>query len=103
MKWQVDNQAAPCHFMRRQSVWLVLVRGGCAFRAVGGGLCLGVALDDVRLHVVPVPPCSSSPTVAGCRLGGILLDAIGWVESAVWEGCYPASALAPTCGSNRAS
>jgi len=53
------------------------VRGGCAFRAVGGGLRLGVALDDVRLHVVPVPPCSSSPTVAGCRLGEILLHVLG--------------------------
>ena len=42
---------------------------------------------------------SSSPTVAGCRLGGnILLDVIGGVESALWEGCYPASTLAPTCG-----
>jgi hypothetical protein len=31
---------------------------------------LGVALVDVRLHAVPLPPRSSSPTVAGCRLGG---------------------------------
>ena len=83
--------------------WLVVVRGGCAFRAVGDGLRLGVALVDVRLDVVPLPPRSSSPTVAGCRLGGILLDPIGWVESKVWEGCYPASALAPTWGSNRTS
>jgi hypothetical protein len=63
----------------------------------------GVAFVDVRLDVGSLPPRSSSPTVTGCRLGGILLDVIGWVESAVWEGCYPASALAPTCGSNRAS
>jgi len=49
--------------------------------------CTRVALVDVRFDVVPLPPRSSSPTVAGCRLGGILLDAIGWVESAVWEGC----------------
>jgi hypothetical protein len=27
---------------------------------------------DVRLDVVPLPPRSSSPTVAGCRLGGYL-------------------------------
>ncbi len=54
--------------------WLVLVRDGCVFRAVGGGLGLVVALVDVRLDVVPLPPRSSSPTVAGCRLGGILLD-----------------------------
>ena len=69
---------------------LVLVRGGWAFRAVGEGLRLGVALVDVRLDVVPLPPRSSSPNAAGCRLGGILLDPIGWVESAVWEACYPA-------------
>ena len=81
----------------------MLVRGGCVFRVVSDGLRLGVALVDVRLDVVSLPPRSSSPTVACCRLGGILLDAIGWVESKVWEGCYPASALAPTCGSNRAS
>jgi hypothetical protein len=30
----------------------------------------GAALVDVRLDVVPFPPRSSSPTVAGCRLGG---------------------------------
>ena len=46
---------------------LVLVRGGCAFRAVGDGLRLGVVLVDVRLDVVPLPPRSSSPTVAGCQ------------------------------------
>ena len=34
---------------------------------------------------------------------GILLDVIGGVESALWEGCYPALTLAPTCGANRAS
>jgi len=33
----------------------------------------------------------------------ILLDVIGGVESALWEGCYPALTLAPTCGANRAS
>jgi hypothetical protein len=49
---------------------LSLVRGGGVFRAVGGGLRLGVALVGVRLDVVPLPPRSSSPTVAGCRLGG---------------------------------
>jgi hypothetical protein len=46
---------------------LSLVRGGGVFRAVGGGLRLGFALVDVRLDVVPLPPRSSSPTVAGCR------------------------------------
>jgi hypothetical protein len=51
---------------------LVLVRGGGACRAVGGGLRSGAALVDVCLDVVPLPPRSSSPTVAGCRLGGFL-------------------------------
>ncbi len=49
---------------------LTLVQGGCVFRAVGGGLRLGVALVNVRLDVVPLPPRSSTPTVACCRLGG---------------------------------
>ena len=70
--------------------WLVLVRGGGACRAVGGGLQSGAALIDVRLDVGPLPPRSSSPTVAGCRLGGFRLDVVGGVESALWEGCYPA-------------
>jgi hypothetical protein len=43
--------------------WVVLVRGGGACRAVGGGLRSGAALVDVRLDVVPLPPRSSSPTV----------------------------------------
>ena len=70
--------------------WLVLMRGYDACRAVGGGLQSEAALIDVRLAVGSLPPRSSSPTVAGCRLGGFLLDVIGGVESALWEGCYPA-------------
>ncbi len=81
--------------------WLVLVRGGGACRAVGGGLRSGAALVDVRLDVVPLPPRSSSPTVVGWV--GILLDVIGGVESALWEGCYPKLTLAQTCGANRSS
>ena len=80
---------------------LVLVRVGGACRVVSGGLRVGVALVDVRLDVVPLPPRSSSPTVVVGWVG-ILLDVIGGVESALW-GCYPALTLAPTCGSNRAS
>jgi hypothetical protein len=34
---------------------------------------------------------------------GFLSDVISGVESAVWEGCYPALTLAPTCEANRAS
>ena len=64
------------------------------FRAVGGGLRLGVALVDVRLDVVPLPPSSSSVTVRVVGWVGFLLDMIGGVEIALWEGYYPASALA---------
>jgi hypothetical protein len=58
--------------------WLVLVRGGVACRAVGGGLQSGAALIDVRLNVWPLPPRSSSPTVAGCRLGGFPVRRDRW-------------------------
>ncbi len=47
-----------------------VVRGCDACRAVGGGLQSEAALIDVRLDVGSLPPCSFSPTVAGCRLGG---------------------------------
>ena len=71
------------------------MRGCDACRAVGGGLQSEAALIDVRLDVGSLLPRSSSPTVAGCRLGGFsfLSDVIGGVESALWEG-YPASTLA---------
>ena len=71
----------------------MLVRGGGVFHTVGGGLHLGVALVDVRLDVVPLPPRSSSATVRVVGWVGFLLDMIGGVESALWEGYYPASAL----------
>jgi hypothetical protein len=48
----------------------VLVRSAGACRVVGGGLRSGAALVDVRLDVVPLQPSSSSPTLAGCQLGG---------------------------------
>jgi hypothetical protein len=35
-----------------------------------GGLSSGAAPVVVRLDVVPLPPSSSAPTVAGCRLRG---------------------------------
>jgi hypothetical protein len=58
--------------------WLVLVRGVVACCAV------------VRLW-----------RVVGWV--GFLSDVIGGVESALWEGCYPALTLALTCEANRAS
>ena len=81
----------------------MLVQGGGACRAVGGGLRSGAAPVDVRLDVVPLPPRSSSPTVVGVGWVGILLYVIDGVESALLEECYPALELAPTCGASRAS
>jgi hypothetical protein len=51
--------------------WLVLVQGDCACHAVGDGLRSGATLVDVRLDVVPLPPRSSSQTVAGCWMGSV--------------------------------
>ena len=64
----VEVCAVDCVLSRGRG--LVLVRGGGACRVVGGGLRSEAALVDVRLDVVSLPPRSSSPTVAGCRLGG---------------------------------
>jgi hypothetical protein len=58
--------------------WLVLLRGCDACRAVGGGLQSGAALIDVPLDVGSLPPLSSSPTVAGCRLGGFPVGHARW-------------------------
>ena len=75
--------------------WLVLLLRVCnVCRAVGGGLQSGATLICVRLDIGSLPPRSSSPTVTGCRLGGFPVGRDLWVESALWEGCYPASALA---------
>jgi hypothetical protein len=72
----------------------VLLRGCDACMAVGGGLHRG-------------PPSSASASTSGlsrpvlprllCRVVswvGFLSDVIGEVESALWEGCYPALTLA---------
>jgi hypothetical protein len=69
--------------------WLVLVRGGVACRAVVGGLQSGAALIDVRLDVGPLPPRSSSPTVAGCRFGGFPVRRDQWGGERVVGGVLP--------------
>ena len=74
-------------YVLSQGRGLVLVRGGFACPAVSGGLSSGAALVDVRLDVVPLPPRSSSPTVAGCLLGGDHTGRDWWVESTLREGC----------------
>ena len=89
---------APFHVPERSSLWtascrwggwLVLVRGCDACRAVGGGLQSGAALIDVRLDVGPLPPCSSSPTVAGCRLGGFSVGRDWWGGERIVGGVVP--------------
>ena len=67
----------------------MLVRGGDACRAVGCGLQLGAALIDVRLDVGPLPPRSSSPTVAGCRLSGFPVGRDRWGGERVVGGVLP--------------
>jgi hypothetical protein len=79
--------------------WLVLLRGCDACRAVGGGLQSGAALIDVRsnfrLDVGSLPPrCLPRRLWRVVGWVGFLSNVIGGVESALWEGCYPASALA---------
>jgi hypothetical protein len=68
---------------------VLLLRGGGACRAVGGGLQSGAALIDVRLDVGPLPPRSSSPTVAGCRLGGFPVGRDQWGGERVVGGVLP--------------
>jgi hypothetical protein len=55
----------------------VLVRV-CECHAVCVCLRSGAALVDVRLNVVPLPPRSSSPTVAACQLGGYPVGRDQW-------------------------
>jgi len=49
--------------------WVQVRRTASPAHAGFGGLSSGAALVVVRLDVVPLPPRSSAPTVAGCRLG----------------------------------
>ncbi len=60
--------------------WLVMVRVCDACHVVGGCLQLGASLIDVRLDIGPLPPRSSSPTVAGCLLGGFPVGRDLWGE-----------------------
>ncbi len=69
--------------------WVVLVRGGVACLAVGGGLHSGAALVNVRLDVVPLQPRSSSPTVADCLLGGYPVGRDWWGGERVVGGVLP--------------
>ena len=67
----------------------MLLRGGDACRAVGGGLQSGDALIGVRLDVRPLPPRSPSPTVADCRLDGFPVGRDWWGGERVVRGVLP--------------
>jgi len=67
------------------------------------GLSSGADPVIVRLDVVPLPSRSSSPTVAGCLLGGYPVGRDQWDGKRAAGGMYPALTLALTCGANRAS
>jgi hypothetical protein len=69
--------------------WMVLLRGCDACRAVSGGLQSGAALIDVRLDVGHLPPRSSLPTLAGCRLGGFPVGGDRWGGERVVGGVLP--------------
>jgi hypothetical protein len=81
--------AAPCGLCLVAGGWLVLVRGCGACRTVGGGLQSGAAFIDVRLDVGPLPPRSSSQTVAGCWLGGFPVRRDQWGGERVVGGVLP--------------
>ena len=65
---------------------------------MGGGLQPGAALVVVRLAVVTLPPRSTAPAVAGCRLVGcsvsLVSSADGLYAVALCRGCRSASASA---------
>jgi len=49
----------------------------------------GCALINVLLDVGPLPPRSSSPTVAGCQLGGFPVGRDQWGGESVVGGLLP--------------
>jgi hypothetical protein len=67
------------HFQAAEvEVYQVVRRTASPAHADFGGLSSGAAPVVVRLDVVPLPPRSSSPTVAGCRLGGYPVGRDRW-------------------------
>jgi hypothetical protein len=68
----------------------VLLRGCDACRTVSGGLQSGAALIGVdHLDVGSLPPGSSSPTVAGCQLGGFPVVRDRWGGERIVGGVLP--------------
>jgi hypothetical protein len=67
----------------------VLLRGCDICHTVGGCLQLGATLIGVRLNVGSLPPRSSSPTVAGCLLGGFPVGRDQWGGECVVGGVLP--------------
>ena len=67
----------------------MLVRGDVTCLAVSVGLQSGATLIDVRLDVGPLPPRSSSQTVAGCLLGGFPVGRYQWGGECIVGGVLP--------------
>jgi hypothetical protein len=95
------------------------VRCGLRLVAGVGGSCWCGAASHAARSLAACnrgPPSLTSASTSGLSrpvlprrlwrvvgLVGFLSDVISGVESALWEGCYPALTLAPTCEANRAS
>ena len=82
----------PCdraHVNQGVAISTVLVRVGCKFRAVSGGLRWGAVLLYVCLDIVSLQTCSFSQTVAGCRLGGYPVGRYQWGGDRVVGGVLP--------------
>jgi hypothetical protein len=69
--------------------WLVLLRGCDACCAVGDGLQSEASLIDVLLDVGSLPPSSSSPQSASCRLGGFSVGRDWWGGERIVGGVVP--------------
>jgi len=59
--------------------WVLVRKTASPAHADVGGLSSGAAPVVVGLDVVPLPPRSSTPTVAGCPLGGYPAGRDRWV------------------------
>jgi hypothetical protein len=114
----VDARRRLCAGFRQCGLFVEVCTVDCVL-SLGGGWCWCWAEAQATRSMAACargPPSSTSastsclsrpvlPRLLWRVVGwvGILLDVISGVERALWEGCYPALTLAPTCGANRAS